>query len=84
MKPRVLMTTRSFRIVQSGNHRYPEFTIEVRDGRDATGEVRWREVSLCDDPWDNRRTLKSIVSDIGRQLATRELRARRKRKGGAK
>ena len=74
MKPRVLMTALSFRIVQGP---YPsQFTVEMADGRDGMRQRRWRQFRVADDTAIESR-FQDFVWAVGRALA---MRAKRRRK----
>ena len=74
MKPRVIMTTATYRIVQGP---YPRsFMVEQADGRDALRQRRW--VAFCvatKEEFDSK--FHDLVGEIGRALC---LRAKRRRK----
>lgn len=71
MNPRVLLTTRSYRLVYNGA---AWTSIERGDGKDLMGQRRWRLLTDA----EKASELARIVDQIGDALL---LRARRRRKG---
>jgi hypothetical protein len=85
VKARVLIATKTYRIVRGGwEGRF--YYLEKRDGRDATGAQRWEQVDDAYGPGDVSRVLRELVEELGEALTRRERQARerrRKKAGGA-
>lgn len=72
MKPRVLMTTPTYRIVAASNG---DIRLECRDGIDAMGVQRWRSVD------DSATTASTIAWAVGLALERRAKRRKVKKNG---
>ena len=74
MKPRVLLTTKNYRLVFDGHWRTQ---IERGDGYDLMRNRRWNELTAEQKAQD----LERVIDQIGDALL---LRAKRRRKGGSR
>jgi len=84
MKPRVLLSSGNYRIVDRGSDHWKRFVIEEGGDYDHMGVRQWNEISfernvhgqkfLKEDVFNN------IIDEIGKVLRRRELRARGRRR----
>ena len=73
-KPRVLIATNAYRIVDRGENWRWRFVVEMEDGRDALQRMRYKRVELSE-------AMNYIVQELGASLVRRE---KRRRKAAAK
>jgi hypothetical protein len=75
VKPRVLISSGSYRLVYKGGGNYSrDIRVEQFEGTDSLGVQRWRDLLGDDAPGS---ALTAALRDIGRMLISRQLKARK-------